>query len=275
MTASSGPAARLLPWRGAVVAFAVVAALLAAGAPLAAYAESLAFFGLAHVLAERRYVDGRFGRRIGRGQLASIAVLLALAVSMRALALAGSVDAVTAIVVELGGVAVMAFVVVPLLIATGLPAVGMAALGGFASDRTFGSVGVLSSHLRVFVPRGWFAPETATHVFAAATYLQLMHYGAVLLVLPRLLSVRGDERAGDAPLFPWPRWPVLVLAIAAAALATSALFVQDLRGTRAAYGLLAAVHAWIEIPMLLLAMSPLLTVGRRDAARAVTGSPAP
>ena len=40
------------------------------------------------------------------------------------------------------------------------------------------------------------------------------------------------------------------------ATAEIASFVRDFAGTRASYGLLAAVHAWIEIPVLLLTLAP-------------------
>jgi hypothetical protein len=330
-----------LPRTGAVVVFAAVAAALAAAAPLAAYAGSLALFGLPHVLAELRYVDGRFGRRTSRGHVVSIAVLLALVVALRALVMSGRVDAMDAIVVELGLVAVLAFVVVPtllarplaavpallvggallagswaaplltvvllavlhnvtpvgflferlgvrgmrgragwlvailfvgvpLLIASGLPSDALAAVGVFAPEATFGSVGGLAGHRRVFVPGGWFAGASVTHAFAAATYLQLLHYGAVLLVLPRLL--RAGDGVVDRPLLPWPRARVLACVIAALALVTATFFVRDFRGTRAAYGMLAAVHAWIEIPVLLLALAAAGSGTRDESSRAASSA---
>ena len=316
----------LLPRPLSVGLFALAAALLASALPLIAYAGSLALFGLPHVLAELRYVDGRFGRRLQRSKVLSLLVLLGLAVALRMLGMAGLVEPLSAYVAELGLVAVMAFLAlpaltsspvrltvallvggllaagswrlplltivllsvlhnltpvgflyerlwsspwrrrlglsaailflgVPLLLATGWPFAGLAALGFSAPELSFASVGPLTAHRGVFVPEGWFRAESATHVFGAVTYLQLMHYGAVLLVLPRLLGSRAGGT--DRPLLPWPRFKVLVPAIAAVSLVAAVLFVQDFRGTRAAYGVLASVHAWIEIPVLLLALTPL------------------
>jgi hypothetical protein len=66
----------------------------------------------------------------------------------------------------------------------------------------------------------------------------------------------GGGGGGHRPWLPWPRFKFLVSAIAALGLLTALSFVVDFRGTRAAYGLIAAVHAWIEIPILLLALAP-------------------
>lgn len=327
MTTAETGGERLLPRPAAVVPFAVVAALLAAAAPLATYAASLAFFGLPHVLVEMRYVDGRFGRRTPRGLVVAIALLLAAVVALRVLVIGGALTATTAISLELGVVAVAAFAVlpalaraplgatvalllgvglalgswrapvtvavvlavlhnltpvgflwerlgtrrvrgrvavvlavlfggVPLLIASGVPARALAGLGGMALGEPL--VGPLAAHLGVFVPRGWFQLDTAEHVFAAAAYLQVLHHATVLLVLPRLL--RSGEDAIDRPLLRWPRGRPVVAGLAAVAVVTALGFVLDFRGTRAAYGVLAAVHAWIEVPVLLLALG---AFGRR------------
>lgn len=309
----------------AVVAFALGAALVAATVPLVAYAGSLALFGLPHVLAELRYVDGRFGRRLPRGQVGVLLGLLALAVGLRAVGLLGGVEPVATHVAELGVVAVMAFVAVPplaaspgraavallvgaalalgswwaplltlvllavlhnltpvgfllerlggthaarplawalplvfvavpLALASGAPASLLAGWGLAAPQATFASVGPLAAHRGVFVPAPWLAHEGATHLFSAVAYLQLLHYGVVLLVLPRLLA--AGEGAIDQPLLPWPRASRLALVTAGVGLLALVGFVQDFRGTRAGYGLVAAVHAWIEVPLLLLALAP-------------------
>lgn len=308
-----------------IAGFALAAALLASAFPLIAYAGSLALFGLPHVLAELRYVDGRFGRRLPRSQVLSILALLALAVGVRLLTMAGHLDPMRAYVMEISVVALMAFLAVPpllgrplraaiaalvgallatgawvaplltvvllsvlhnftpvgflferlwhsrwrrplgltvvilfvgvpLLLATGGLAIPLAALGVSAPAMSFGSVGTLAAHRGVFVPGGWFSDASATHVFGAVTYLQLLHYGAVLVVLPRLLQ--RPEGAHDRPLLAWPRASLLIPCIAAVGLISAVLFVQDFRGTRAAYGVAAAIHAWIEIPILLLALIP-------------------
>jgi hypothetical protein len=47
-----------------------------------------------------------------------------------------------------------------------------------------------------------------------------------------------------------------VVALAGAAIGSLLLFAWSFRDARAAYGVLAAVHAWVEVPILLLALAP-------------------
>ena len=146
------------------------------------------------------------------------------------------------------------FVLVPIAIAIGLGSRALIALGLYAPDRAFASVGALASHVKVFVPAEFTESSFAPRLFAASAYLQLLHYGIVIGVLPRLLGPRGT--AGDAPVAPWPKKTALVLAIAAVGVAATIGFVADFVGTRAAYSLVASIHAWIELPVLLWALSP-------------------
>ena len=324
MTSRDEPAPLPLPSTPVVAAYALAAALLASAAPLLAYAGSLALFGAPHVLAELRYVDGRFGRRMRAGSGALILAILGGVVVLRALSILHRIDPADGYVAELGLVATLAFVVVPdlwasparaalaiglggaiavgsavapwttvvtlailhnatpvgflaerldgrperrralatcaalflvvpALVASGLPSRALESLGAWRPDATFGTVGALDAHLRVFVPSSLTSASFAPHLFAASAYLQLLHYGIVIGVLPRLLGPRGA--AGDEPVAPWPRARALAAGIAAVGLVTTVGFVRDFAGTRASYGLLASVHAWIELPVLLLALA--------------------
>jgi hypothetical protein len=75
-----------------------------------------------------------------------------------------------------------------------------------------------------------------------------MHYAVVLHVLPRLSG--GGETAGAR--LPWPRRGFVAGTAAAGALMAAA-FAGDFVGARALYAVAAALHAWLEIPVLLLA----------------------
>lgn len=145
----------------------------------------------------------------------------------------------------LGGVA---FVVVPLLIGTG---VGREWLAGWSGDWTDSgpfATGTLDRHLPVFVLPALLGTTTAIDLFAAGAYLQCMHYAVVLHVLPRLGG--GGETPGA--LVPWPRTaPRFVLF--GSGLVMAAGFAADFGATRTLYGVAAALHAWLEIPLLLLA----------------------
>jgi hypothetical protein len=320
-----------------VVAFVVAAILAATLAPLFAYTTSLACFGLAHVLVELRYVDGRFGRRLPAGLWWSSGIGIIGIVTLRALRLGGVlveqattlelvlvailvvvgvvyasgarsrvvgmdgvvgvvgasaivVGAVTApietlltlallhnltplgFVVERAApsarrrtvaVAGLIFVGAPLLVATGIPTALFA--GAVDIERSFFNAGDLSRHLGVYLWPAWQHDDVAVARFSAAVCAQLLHYGAVLIWLPRAL---GDD---DAPRLPWPRWSALVGAVVVLGAGLAVHFAVDFAGARAAYSLPAAVHAWLELPVLLVSLSAL-----GGAVSGTTGpSPAP
>ncbi len=113
------------------------------------------------------------------------------------------------------------------------------------------------AHAGAFVPRPLIETSFAFPLFAAATYLQCMHYGAVLLVLPRLPR---DADASRRSLVRWPSPRVFAALVALAALALVPLYARSFADARAAYGVLSAVHAWIEIPVLLLAFAAMRPV---------------
>ena len=306
-------------------ALGVVATAAAASAlPLLVYSVSLAVFGLAHVLAELRYVDTRFGARIGARLRWTLGALLLGVFGLRALGVLG-VQVPHARLLELGivvslcasvipaltrrsalrgalaGVAVVgfatlawlwplealfvltfthnltpvgfiaerlrgrrrtlallacavAFGAIPLLIASGVP---LRLLEGWGAARPEASVlptvTDLGAHLGAFLPEGLRrSPDYTLSLFAAAAYLQCMHYAAVLHVLP---AFDADEGAWTGPrnAIPWPaRGPFsLVLVLVGALLLVGFWF--DFAGARKGYGTLAAVHAWVELPLLLLA----------------------
>lgn len=149
--------------------------------------------------------------------------------------------------------ALFVFFVVPLgiVLAPFLPSV---VSGPFA-------VGELSHNLSAFVPSPWIGTAFGERLFAAAAYLQVMHYAVVLGVLPRLGG--GDQR--QHAVLPWPRRRTFTVAVALFATIAAAAFATDFFGARAGYAIFAAVHAWVEIPMLLVAC-----VTTPDAARAAS-----
>jgi hypothetical protein len=135
-------------------------------------------------------------------------------------------------------------IVLPLLIATGLPYAALARMGLGWPEARFLASGPLAFNLGVYVPASLSSTDWAVHAFSAAVFAQIMHYAAVILLLPRL--------AGDTP----GRWPARRVAagIAIAAAVLALLFAADYRLARQLYGLAALVHSWIEIPILLIAL---------------------
>jgi hypothetical protein len=90
---------------GAVFLF--VIAVAAVALPLATYTTALAMFGFAHVGSELRYVDHRFGTRLGGGVLLWLGAGLAGTVAVRVAGMAGVMPYGAAIVLELAIVAAM------------------------------------------------------------------------------------------------------------------------------------------------------------------------
>jgi hypothetical protein len=111
------------------------------------------------------------------------------------------------------------------------------------------ATGDVDLHLPVFVPKALLGSAFAYDLFATAAYLQCMHYAVVLLVLPRLSG--GSETRGAWLRWPRPGW--FAAFVAAAGVGVTFGFASDFAATRGAYAALAALHAWLEIPVLALA----------------------
>jgi hypothetical protein len=138
----------------------------------------------------------------------------------------------------------------------GLPLALLAGLPWFAAWdlRPFGLE--LTGQLKAFVPPAWRSAPWAPRLFAAVVFTQCLHYLYVLVVLPAWdapASWWGQGGAGSS-LAPWPRPAVFALALLALAGVSLAVFnLLSFTSARAWYGLAAAVHAWLEVPILLAA----------------------
>jgi hypothetical protein len=143
--------------------------------------------------------------------------------------------------------AAIVFGLVPLVIATGAP---YALLPFAAPEATLLPTGPLAAHLGAYLPAAAQEQPWALHAFSACVFLQCAHYVYVIDVLPRTLpaGARGTVR--------WPAPALAVGLLAAASLVAIAAFAGDFAGARARYGALAALHAWLEVPILLLALTP-------------------
>ena len=323
-------ASAALPGSGRVLLVVALTALLCAWAPLQVYMLSLAAFGLAHALAELRYLDARFGPRLRgpttRWSLAAwLGALLLLAAGARLLWLGGALPGAARARVELVlllllgaaalpallrrgawaallggglllgllagligdpalallglawahnltpvaflaerlrgsarrralGLAAVAFGVVPVALLLGLPAaLGLASL---APDRGPLVLGSWEDGLAAWLPLSAWGRPWAHHALAAAACLQCLHYAAVLHVLPRLADPDRREAASSQAeaLLPWPARGPFALLLALAGGALLLWFLRDFGRARAAYGVVAIVHAWVELPLLLLAL---------------------
>ncbi len=132
---------------------------------------------------------------------------------------------------------------VPLVVALGLPTFLLA--GVVDLDFSVLPTGPLADHYAVYLLPELREQTEAAQLFSAAVAAQLLHYGAVIIWLPR--SLTPDEK----PRLPWPKQTVFFAVIAALSVGLFVHFAIDFKGARLLYGLVAAVHAWIELPVLL------------------------
>ncbi len=138
------------------------------------------------------------------------------------------------------------FLVLPLVLASGWPYQVLHPLGLVAPETSWIFEGPLELQMRAYLPEAWLGRSWALHAFCACAFLQCMHYLFVIDVLPgRFVS------ASTAPR----RWgPTLVGVGAVSGLGFVGLGFFEARGW---YGVVAAVHAWIELPVFLLVLSTL------------------
>ncbi|BCW90683.1 hypothetical protein sos41_38570 [Alphaproteobacteria bacterium SO-S41] len=162
------------------------------------------------------------------------------------------------------------FFVVPAFVALG--GLDWIALTLFSHDATqAGSAfGAGLRPLQSFLPSR-MALDDAIPLFQAAVVSQVMHYVAVIALMPRLLK-HGAAR--DGRLAPWPSWPVFYGLLAVAGLASTAFYAIDFGEARSAYALAAALHSWIELPIFLMALGGGFSLAR-PGSRTSQSLPAP
>ncbi len=150
------------------------------------------------------------------------------------------------------GWAAAAFLGLPLLVASGWPGVALHGLlgSGMALDPL--QAGPLAANLFVYVPPPFAATPQAVDLFTASVVAQGAHYAAVIVLLPFLLG-RLDGQAGGR--LPWPAGKIFAGLCIAAGAVSLARFLGGFAEARALYGIAASVHAWIEIPVLILALT--------------------
>lgn len=149
----------------------------------------------------------------------------------------------------LGG---LAFLGVPLLLLSGVPD---ALLQGLVQpDLGLPSAGGLERQLGAWLPASSREAPWARAAFSAATFAQLMHYAVVIGVLPRI----APGGPGSPSMTGLARLPALPFALGVAGLCLVGFggWWADFRAARSWYGVVASVHAWIEVPALLLALLP-------------------
>lgn len=140
------------------------------------------------------------------------------------------------------------FVLVPALVATGMFQ-QMAQVLLQSSDLQMASAfGAGDVPLMAFLP-----PESYDlNLFSAAVVATSMHYVAVIVLLPQILKAKGSSEMQT--LVRWPDWRSFGVIVGAIALVAFGVYAVSYKDAKASYAVAAAIHAWIELPVLLLAI---------------------
>ena len=141
------------------------------------------------------------------------------------------------------------FGMLPLAIAMGYFGHAVGALGLVGTESGPLDSGDLATHMPSFVPMPLLATQFGLDLFRAAAFLQCMHYAVVIGVLPRL----GAGSPVQATRLAWPSAASFRQAVLFLTALLLVGFVGEFGSARACYGVFASIHAWIEVPVLLLA----------------------
>jgi hypothetical protein len=144
------------------------------------------------------------------------------------------------------------FIGLPLLVATGWPRAELAAAIGLIPNFDPLGAGPLSSHLFVYVPSQFIDLPSSIDLFTASVVAQGAHYAAVILILPLLLR-RFEPGARGLVVWPSGFWFAAICLGGAALVAAKSL--TGFAEARALYSIAASLHAWIEIPVLIIALT--------------------
>lgn len=143
----------------------------------------------------------------------------------------------------------LVFAIIPLIIISGIPYNFLSSIGLLALEASLFPVGGLEVNLGIFVPSHLHSQTIAIHAFSATVFLQSMHYAVVIGVLPKWEN-NCQPKTVYFPLSKQYQFINILLSIL--------LFIGftiSFTDARAVYGIVAALHAWVEIPVLLLALA--------------------
>lgn len=146
--------------------------------------------------------------------------------------------------------ALLGLLALPVFVATGFPRQILSKIG--LSDVDPLGAGPLTEHLFVYIPNCLLGNSHAIDFFVASVVAQGGHYFSVIAVLPLLLG-RIEPRA--CGIVPWPPGKWFYLALGAFAAAVLGGFCTEFAEARTFYGIFASIHAWLEIPILILALT--------------------
>jgi hypothetical protein len=150
------------------------------------------------------------------------------------------------------------FFVLPGLVAAGVFHEAVALIFPIAETQTLSVFGAGDRPLLSFLPPG----SSDVQLFSAAVVAQAMHYVAVIVMMPMLLKAKQGGVCAPT-IVPWPSWRVFAMGVAGIAIVAFGIYAISYTDARAGYAVAAAIHAWIELPVLLLALGQGFSLARR------------
>lgn len=141
------------------------------------------------------------------------------------------------------------FALIPLIIISGYPYNFLSSLNLVAPEADILQAGNLQFHLGAFVPQELHENAIAQNAFSAAVFLQCMHYAVVLGVLPNW------EKNKNNNFLVWNRQKIFETVVIFLSTLIFIYFAQSFTDARKLYSIAAAIHAWVEFPILLLALA--------------------
>ncbi|MEM6403397.1 MAG: hypothetical protein AAF757_24730, partial [Cyanobacteria bacterium P01_D01_bin.116] len=113
--------------------------------------------------------------------------------------------------------------------------------------------GNLQFHLGAFVPRELHGSAIAQHAFSTAVFLQCMHYAVVLGLLTNW--EKNKDNNFESHFLLWNHQSIYEKVVIFLSTLIFIYFVQSFTDAHKLYSIAAAVHAWVEFPILLLALA--------------------
>jgi len=145
------------------------------------------------------------------------------------------------------------FALIPSIIISGLPYNFLSSLNLVAPSANILQAGNLQLHLGAFVPQQLQESTIGIHAFSAAVFLQCMHYAVVLGILPNWEKNAKNNLKNS--LLQWNRQNIFNKVVIFLSTLIFIYFAQSFTDARKLYSIAAAVHAWVEFPILLLALA--------------------
>lgn len=143
------------------------------------------------------------------------------------------------------------FLLIPSIIISGYPYNFLSSLNLVAPSFDILQAGNLQLHFATFIPQQLHNQPIAQHTFSAAVFLQSMHYAVVLSLLPnwerkletnKLILLGNHKNLFKITAIFFSTWIFIY-------------FTQSFTEARQIYSIAAAIHAWVEFPILLIALA--------------------